>query len=110
MRKLRTCSINNRRYLGNKFKLLSFIKNVVNENCSNINSFADIFSGTGAVASAFLDKVIITNDLMYSNYLSNFAWFSAESFDEHLIKEILVYYNSVETKEKNYMKILVWKK
>lgn len=110
MRKLRTCSINNRRYLGNKFKLLSFIKNVVNENCSNINSFADIFSGTGAVASAFLDKVIITNDLMYSNYLSNFAWFSAEAFDEHLIKEILVYYNSVETKEKNYMKILVWKK
>lgn len=37
------CKINNRRYLGNKYKLLSFIKDTVNERCENVNSIADIF-------------------------------------------------------------------
>lgn len=46
--------INNRRYLGNKFKLLPFIKDVVDKECNNIETVADIFAGTGAVASAFL--------------------------------------------------------
>ena len=59
---LKTSTINNRRYLGNKYKLLSFIRQIVEENCENINTIADVFSGTGAVASAFSDKKIITND------------------------------------------------
>lgn len=62
----KTSLINNRRYLGNKYKLLPFITNVVNEECGEIQSIADIFAGTGAVSSAFMDKIIITNDLMYS--------------------------------------------
>lgn len=66
----KTLSINNRRYLGNKYRLLPFIKSVVERECSGVLSFADIFSGTGAVSSAFLDKQIITNDLMYSNYVA----------------------------------------
>ena len=60
----KTTKINNRRYLGNKYKLLPFIERVVNENTKNINSVADIFAGTGAVASAFIDKKIITNDTL----------------------------------------------
>ena len=71
--------IQNRRYLGNKFKLLDFIKEVVEKNCTDIETVADVFSGTGAVASAFIDKIIITNDLLYSNYLCNLAWFGSES-------------------------------
>lgn len=71
----KTSLINNRRYLGNKYKLLPFIKEVINNNCENVNSIADIFAGTGAVSSAFPDKTIITNDLMYSNYICNYAWF-----------------------------------
>ncbi len=63
----KTSLINNRRYLGNKYKLLPFITGVVNDECPDITSIADIFAGTGAVSSAFTDKVIITNDLMYSN-------------------------------------------
>ena len=65
----KTSLINNRRYLGNKYKLLSFITKVVDKECSDIQSIADIFAGTGAVSSAFTDKIIITNDLMYSNIL-----------------------------------------
>jgi len=35
--------IQNRRYLGNKFKLLDFIKEVAEENCSEVETVADIF-------------------------------------------------------------------
>ena len=60
--KLKTCNINNRRYLGNKFKLTNFIRNTVMNNCTNIESVFDIFSGTGSVAAAFQDKIVFTND------------------------------------------------
>ena len=73
----KSTNINNRRYLGNKYKLLPFIKKVVDSECTDIEIVVDIFSGTGAVASAFQDKQLITNDILYSNYISNFAWFSA---------------------------------
>lgn len=84
----KTSSINNRRYLGNKYRLLTFITGVVNEECDNIDTLADIFAGTGAVSSAFADKVLITNGLMYSNYICNYAWFGAESYE--LQKQIAI--------------------
>ncbi|MDE6749119.1 MAG: DNA adenine methylase [Lachnospiraceae bacterium] len=99
----RTTAINNRRYLGNKYKLLPFITNVVNLNCTEIKSVADIFSGTGAVASAFLDKRIITNDILYSNYICNLAWFSSERFSKQKIINYIVNYNSFSIDEENYM-------
>lgn len=99
----KTSLINNRRYLGNKYKLLPFIQGVVESECQGIQVVADIFSGTGAVSSAFADKQLITNDLLYSNYICNFAWFGAQPYDSNLIIELIVYYNSVEPKEDNYM-------
>ena len=62
----KSTKINNRRYLGNKYKLLPFIKKVVDSECTDIEIVVDIFSGTGAVASAFQDKQLVTNDIMYS--------------------------------------------
>lgn len=41
----KTSLINNRRYLGNKYKLLPFITKVVNDECSDIETIADIFAG-----------------------------------------------------------------
>lgn len=38
----KTSLINNRRYLGNKYKLLSFITSVVNDECADIETVADI--------------------------------------------------------------------
>lgn len=73
--------------MGNKYRLLPFIKSVVERECSGVLSFADIFSGTGAVSSAFLDKQIITNDLMYSNYVCNLAWFGAQPYRPQTIVE-----------------------
>lgn len=99
----KTSLINNRRYLGNKYKLLPFITKVVSEECSNIKSVADIFAGTGAVSSAFLDKVIITNDLMYSNYICNFAWFSSQEYNPQTIIDYIIKYNSISKYKENYM-------
>ena len=95
--------IQNRRYLGNKFKLLDFIKKVVEENCSEVETVADIFSGTGAVASAFAEKNIITNDLLYSNYLCNLAWFGSENVRLNFLSSLIEEYNQHKNFEENYM-------
>ena len=99
----KTSFINNRRYLGNKYKLLPFIKSVVGSECCDIESVADIFAGTGAVSSAFDDKSLITNDLMYSNYICNYAWFGSEPYDEKMVIEYIIYYNSLTNLDDNYM-------
>ena len=99
----KTSLINNRRYLGNKYKLLPFIKRVVQEQKLEFSSLADIFAGTGAVSSAFTDKQIITNDLMYSNYICNFARFGAEKYDAEKIVEYVVRYNAESQFPENYM-------
>lgn len=99
----KTTKINNRRYLGNKYKLLPFIKSVVEENTEDISSVADIFAGTGAVASAFSDKIIITNDTLYSNYICYVAWFGSQEYSKEKIAKYVMYYNSAKMNRENYM-------
>ncbi len=99
----RTININNRRFLGNKYKLLPFITEVIRENCYEINSIADIFSGTGSVASAFQDRQIITNDILYSNYITNLAWFGSMPYEKRKLQNIISDYNSTYVDEENYM-------
>ena len=99
----KSIKINNRRYLGNKYKLIPFITSVIEEECHNINTVADIFAGTGAVASAFTDKKIITNDIMYSNYICHVAWFSSEPYSKELILNYISEYNNLNVYEENYM-------
>ncbi|MCM1134325.1 MAG: DNA adenine methylase [Clostridium sp.] len=99
----KAASISSRRYLGNKYKLLPFITKVVSEECSEIKSVADIFAGTGAVSSGFLDKVIITNDIMYSNYICNLAWFGSQEYNPQTIIDYIIQYNSISKYEDNYM-------
>lgn len=95
--------INNRRYLGNKYKLLPFITKIVEEECENVNTVADIFAGTGAVASAFTDKKLITNDIMYSNYICHLAWFGSEEYSEEKIIALIMEYNNRKIEQDNYM-------
>lgn len=101
---IRTFEINNRRYLGNKFKLIPFIRHVVDEECNDVTSVLDAFSGTGSVSFAFLDKQLLVNDMMYCNYLSALCWFSPQDFDTKKVTELLEYYNGADTScEDNYM-------
>lgn len=101
---LRQLYINNRRYLGNKYSLTSFIRETVEKNCSGVNIVADIFSGTGSVSEAFKDKMVITNDLLFSNYISNYAWFAPMEYSEKKIVEYIAEFNRIRTSEVNYMR------
>lgn len=105
MPEVKTTKINNRRYLGNKYKLLDFITSTVARECVGVNTVADIFAGTGSVASAFADKKLITNDILYFNYICHIAWFGSEKYDESKIKELICYYNAIVPKQDNYMSL-----
>jgi adenine-specific DNA-methyltransferase len=100
---LKTTYINNRRYLGNKYKLLPFIASAVAENCEGVTTVADIFAGTGAVASAFTDRQLITNDNLYSNYICHLAWFSPQSYSKEKIEGLVALYNDIKVTSDNYM-------
>ena len=104
-----TFHINNRRYLGSKYKLLEFIKKVVEDNCQSIESVADIFGGTGVVADCFNDREtkIIVNDILYSNYISYFTWFSDEEVDWEKVHTIINQFNEVDidSLDENYVSI-----
>ncbi len=99
----KTTQIHNRRFLGNKYKLLPFITSVVDACCPGITSVADIFAGTGAVSSAFPGKVIYTNDILYSNYICNYAWFSPDEYNAQLIIDYVQRYNAISGCADNYM-------
>ena len=101
---METFCIGNRRYLGNKYKLLDWIREKIDKNCTNVNSFFDVFSGTGSVASAFIDKRLVVCDMMKSNYYAALCWFSPESIDRGKLAAILEEYNYFDAKnEDNYM-------
>lgn len=96
-------SINNRRYLGNKYKLNNFIKSTIYETCGNFESFADLFAGTGAVASMFQDKHLIVNDILYSNYVCHQTWFGTEKYSKTKIINFINRYNETSVSSDNYM-------
>lgn len=97
--------INNRRYLGSKYKLLGFINEIVENECEGVKSVADIFGGTGTVAKSFYDqgKLIIVNDILESNYLAYKTWFSNEEINIEKISKLIDNYNSMEVISDNYV-------
>lgn len=95
-------SINNRRYLGNKYKLNQFIQTTISDVCGDFESFADLFAGTGSVASMFQDKHLIVNDILYSNYVCHQTWFGTENYSQSKIKNYIQKYNISIIKKDNY--------
>lgn len=95
--------INNRRYLGNKYKLLGAIRAIVREHCPGAESFADIFAGTGAVASAFTDMRLTVNDLLHCNTVCHEAWFSGEAWSRDKVAALVRRYNAWTPTEENYV-------
>jgi DNA adenine methylase Dam len=97
-------SIGNRRYLGSKAKLLSFIDEVVSSECQDVKSIADIFAGTGNVAYWFSTKKkkVIVNDILLSNKLAYDVWFGSEKIDLSLLADLVNQFNSLEVNDDNY--------
>lgn len=97
-------NISSRRYLGNKYKLLPFIQEVVRGECAGVRTFFDVFAGTGAVASAFTDCRLIVNDMMRSSYITALAWFSSQPYDDGKVLDILQRFNAFDASgQENYM-------
>ena len=96
--------LQNRRYLGNKYKLLGFIEDIVSEKCNGFQSFCDIFAGTGVVGDRFNEKnvKIISNDILASNYFAIKAFLGTSNVNLNSIEEKILSLNSLETKEDNY--------
>jgi len=99
--------IQNRRFLGNKYKLLGFIEDIVNEKCNGFNSFCDIFAGTGVVGERFNEKDIkvISNDLLFSNYVPLKAFLSLTQIKLNVLKEKIDFLNNLKTNQDNYFSI-----
>lgn len=97
--------INNRRYLGSKYKLLGFIEDVVNENCRGIETVSDIFAGTGSVAYNFNKngKKVIVNDILLSNYTSYQTWFSDQEVNMKKLSKIINELNNLSSINENYV-------
>ena len=101
-------NLKNRRYLGCKNKLLTFIDEVISKNCDDVQSFADVFGGTGCVAAYFNDKYnILINDILESNYLAYRAFFDNSAVDLEKIHRLISFYNELEPHkiQKNYFSL-----
>lgn len=90
-------SIAQRRYLGGKSKLLTFIDEILVTEKAEYSSFMDIFAGTGVVASYFHEKSsVIVNDILESNYMAYVAFFGKERIRIKWLEAKLVEYNIVD--------------
>jgi len=96
--------ISQRRYLGNKNSILPFIDEIIKTEIGEFDSFCDIFSGTGVVGEHFnsQDKKIISNDLLYNNFVSLNAFLSPQNFDELKLLKIIDEFNKLEITRDNY--------
>ena len=99
--------ISQRRYLGNKNSILPFIEDIIQNEIGEFYSFCDIFSGTGVVGDYFNreDRQIISNDLLYHNFVSLSAFLNSDSFNQNKIIDIIDNFNSLSKKEDNYFSI-----
>ncbi|GMV00254.1 MAG: hypothetical protein AMXMBFR51_29860 [Ignavibacteriota bacterium] len=97
--------LHNRRYIGNKYKLIEWIFSIIDKECKG-HAFADIFAGTGivgAIASKHFSSVII-NDFLYSNYCTYKAFLGSGKWNANTIDLYINRYNSLSDKrlKENY--------
>ena len=104
---MKTISINNRRYIGSKARMIDFIENTMKKEKIQFSSFLDLFGGTGIVGDFFNNQKtkVYVNDLLKSNYLSYLSWFGNEKIDKNKIKLYIEKYNSLSNLEENYFSL-----
>jgi len=96
--------LQNRRFLGNKFKLLDFIEDIINKESPRFAVFCDIFAGTGVVAERFNKKniKIIANDILVSNYIPLKTFLGITNFDSENINRKIEFLNNLKPYSDNY--------
>lgn len=102
-------SLESRRYIGSKAKLSDWIMDIINTETNDVNSFCDIFAGTGVIANKALQRYhrVIVNDFLFSNNVIYKAFFGPGEWRNALIGKYLTYYNSLnpDSLEDNYFSI-----
>lgn len=93
-------NLHNRRYVGSKHKLIDWIFSIIRKECRG-GRFADIFSGTGAVAAAAGGQYneVIVNDFLYSNNVIYKAFFGTAKWSHHKIQQAIEFYGSITPAE-----------
>lgn len=99
-KKIGRYDLQQRRYIGNKAKLLNWIRGLVDEYTTG-NSFFDVFAGTGVVTKEFLDEfdTFIMNDFLYSNNIIYNAFFGKEDYNSEKLFAIKDEYNSIRKRK-----------
>ncbi|WP_245342063.1 DNA adenine methylase [Staphylococcus sp. GDX8P80P] len=87
-------NLENRRYIGNKTKLMHWIREIILKETKGKN-FLDVFAGTGAVSRALLNDFdsITLNDFLYSNEIIYKGFFSPDNYDGEKLKKIATEFN-----------------
>lgn len=101
---IKTFSIQNRRYLGNKHKLLQFIDEIIKKECPDSKVFLDIFAGTGVVGSSFNrnDTVVIANDILSSSFACLNTFLSTDFDYKEQVAQKIWHLNNILPKSANY--------
>lgn len=96
--------IQNRRYLGNKYRLLDFISEIVLTKCGYVDSFCDLFAGTGVVGAHFNSShtKVISNDFLKSNYVCLRSFLGITDYSPTRTAEKIEYLNELSGIHENY--------
>lgn len=102
-------SLESRRYIGCKAKLIDWIMDTIREVAPEAHSFCDIFAGTGVVAEralAMYDRVIL-NDFLFSNNTIYNAFFAPGDWNTDKLWDIVEEYNEIDAKQlpENYFSL-----
>lgn len=93
--------LESRRYIGSKAKLADWIFDAIENECHDVESFCDIFSGTGIISKYALQKYnkVIINDFLHSNNVIYKAFFGEGNYDKEKLHNIINSYNNLDTNE-----------
>jgi adenine-specific DNA-methyltransferase len=93
-------NLQNRRFLGNKYKLIAFIQKIVKEEVGSYSSVCDLFAGTGVVGAAFNSPgtKIISNDILLSSYVSLKAFIGATKLNTSSLEKKIAHLNTLRAK------------
>ncbi len=96
-------SIENRRYIGSKSRVLSHIFDSIPLQFRK-GHFIDVFGGTGVVAAKALDyfQKVSINDFLFSNHAVYQGFFGRGKFSEKRLKEIAIRLNQLDEPEDRY--------
>lgn len=93
----------NRRYTGSKYKLSSWIVDLIMNNCEG-KSFCDLFAGTAIISKLMLNNSneIFINDFLFSNEVIYKAFFEQKKYDANVINKYRDVFNAVDSNSLPY--------